>query len=454
VPGSDRANFSSPRSSLLEGTVAMVGPARCAAFEILRRIVDETAYSDHLLAQTKVRALSPRDRNLTTEIVYGTLRWQLLLDHFIESTSSRSLAELGSGVRSLLRLSIYQMAFLQRIPVHAIVNDAVEIAKQRVSWKASTFLNGVLRALSRSRPWESTHMTIPPWVRVSLPEWLWRRWSDRFGTDAAREFALSLNRAPQVAFRRDRRLATAAREVLQKHSIASELVPGALILRGRRSSIAEHLESTGVYIQDEASQLIPFVLAPIEHCTAWDVCAAPGGKTRILMELVGGRGRLVASDRNLARSIRMKRALHRSGEHDFVVLDAERPLPWRSGFDAILADAPCSGLGTLRRNPEIKWRRHPGELAELHRRQCRILSQAAESLRSGGRILYSTCSTEPEENEQVVEEFLDTHPRFRILKPANPPGIGDWIGEDGQIRTFPSSRLWDGFFAALMIRDS
>lgn len=411
----------------------MISPARRLAFKVLLRIESGKHFSDDLLNSSAMEELELRDRRLTTEIVYGTLRLQGLLDYVLAPLSSKPWADVEQEPKILLRMSLYQLWHMDRIPDHALVNDAVELAKSRGKG-IDRFVNAILRRLTRVRPWRDGDCLrdAPPWVRVSLPEWLWRRWAERFGESAAFEYGSALNRPPQAAYR------------LSEEAVSetvSDLVPGAGIASERASDLQ---------YQDEASQLIPHLLGASAGWKVWDACAAPGGKAAILAGICGESGLVVASDLKTRRVFRMAEML--KGRLHMVVLDAAQPSPFRSDFDGVLADVPCSGLGTLRRNPEIKWRFRPDEFQALQKRQIRILESVAENVRIGGRLLYSTCSTEPEENEQVVESFLRSHPEFSPEAPSSPPGIDDWIGRDLYVRTFPSSRLWDGFFAALMVR--
>jgi 16S rRNA (cytosine967-C5)-methyltransferase len=236
---------------------------------------------------------------------------------------------------------------------------------------------------------------------------------------------------------------------------SSEIVPGAFLIRGSGPA-GERLRATSVHFQDEASQLIPYLLEPLPGRRVWDTCAAPGGKSAILGQLVRPDGMVFSSDVSLTRILRMRDLLGSTGgrSHELLAADATRAAPFRVGFDAVLVDAPCSGLGTLRRNPEIKWRFSPGRLGLLRDAQTLIINNAAGVVRSGGVLLYATCSTETEENEEVVDSFLSSHPQFRLERPANPPGIVRWLDGRGFFRSFPGERLWDGFFAALMVRVS
>ncbi|PYV35853.1 MAG: hypothetical protein DMG09_18870 [Acidobacteria bacterium] len=430
----------------------MVAPARRVSWQVLSQIETRAAFSDYVLNSALTGELEPRDCRLVTEIAYGTLRWQSLLDFVLRGVVSGQWKHIDPLVKTLLRMSLYQMWLMQRIPDHALVHDAVELAKDCTRGGADKLVNAVLRRLSNDRPWlrEDFERRCPAWDRVSLPRWLWQRWARRYGQEITREYALSLNNPPRAAYRLQtppgRRLAQDGPEPFE----ASDLVPGAIFVpKGRE---AEPCENTRA--QDEASQLIPHLLGSIEGKLVWDVCAAPGGKSSILVELAGSAGRVIATDLHYTRARRLKRSLEIScnGGYDVLVLDASREVPFRLPFDVVVVDAPCSGLGTLRRNPEIKWRVGPQNLKSLHEAQSRILEAAARSVRVGGLLLYSTCSTEPEENEAVVASFLASHASYVLVRPVSPPGIDSWTGPDNMVRTFPSTRLWDGFFAALLQR--
>lgn len=448
----------------------MIASARKAAYDVLRRIELHSAHSDDALHSGTVSCLEDRDRNLVTEITYGALRWQGWLDYVLGRAISRSWDTVDPEIRILLRLSLYQMSCMDRIPDHASINDAVELAKCSLKPGAARFVNGVLRKLSRQRPWVAPEFCrdCPMWTRVSMPRWLWERWEARFGTDRACEYALSLNRPPRAAFRlRGKGEPTPSSQPVEPRTlgdgekesrsffpmpgmIRSELVPEAyLVDEGKLLHIYNDQR-----IQDEASQLIPHLLGTVDGARVWDACAAPGGKSAILVERCGPSGWVISSDRDPDRAHLILDKLSGCGgaRSDVLIADAEFPFPFRIRFDAVLADVPCSGLGTLRRNPEIKWRLQEEQLLELGLRERRLLDAVAGAVRTGGMLLYSTCSTEPEENELVVEEFLRSHPEFRLQKPSFPCGIDDWLDLKGMFRSFPSSRLWDGFFAALMVR--
>jgi 16S rRNA (cytosine967-C5)-methyltransferase len=427
----------------------LIAPARIAAFELLCRIELQQAHSDDALNSETVGALEPRDRNLVTEIVYGTLRWRGWLDYILEDAIARAWEKVDPKARILLRLSLYQMSRMDRVPDHAIIHDAVELAKLHLRPRAAGFVNGVLRNLGRQRPWlaRDFHRDCPVWVRLSLPRWLWERWEARFGCDRACEFAQALTRQPQTAFRMQ------VQADLPDGAQASDIVPGAYVL----PKDVQLQDDRALRFQDEASQLIPHLLGPIEGSRIWDSCAAPGGKSAILMERIGPSGWLIASDLEPKRAWRLSENLKlcSSARADILVADARMPFPFRGAqFDVVVADVPCSGLGTLRRNPEIKWRFQPEWLAGLHQKQSRLLDAVAGAVRKGGKLLYSTCSTEPEENEQVVEEFLLAFPEFRLQRPVSPLGVEAWLDQKDFFRSYPSARPWDSFFAALLVRAS
>jgi 16S rRNA (cytosine967-C5)-methyltransferase len=426
----------------------MISPARKICYTLLCQIESRRLFSDDAIHSQNLQDLDRRDRNLIAEIIYGCLRWQSLLDYVLSMSSSRAWEEVDPGARILLRMSLYQMWKMDRIPDHALVNDAVELAKRELGKGIDKFINAVLRKLARTRDWAKKELlNAPPWVQVSLPEWLWERWAKRYGAEIVSEYAISLTEIPPISWRCSERL------IESSSTVASELVPGAYIQENRDWDLTEK-HALEFQRQDEASQLIPHLLGPVEGWTIWDCCAAPGGKSAILGYKCGETGRLIASDFQEKRIPLLLNALKSLSirNNEILVADASISPPFRRKFDAVMVDAPCSGLGTLRRNPEIKWNFKPEEFGELQQRQSGILESASKAVRNEGFLLYSTCSTEPEENEDVIRKFLKNNPSFRLVKPCHPAGIERWIGSDNLVRTFPTSRLWDGFFAGLMVR--
>ena len=453
----------------------MTAPSRQLAFRLLERIGANRLHSDDAVNSPEMANLSILDRHMVTEIIYGVLRYRATLDWLLKAHSSCSWQGIATSVKIILRMSLYQLWKMDRVPDHALVNDAVEIAKRTSGPGVARYVNGILRQLTRLRPWEEKDWlaTAPEHVGVSLPPWLWTRWRKRFGRKMAREFALSLLTPPLLVFRLHDRMADGLDDRLEHEADdpcldygfrKSEIVPGTYIA-DRKSELTSHVGAyfqsayfqsayfQSAYFQDEASQMIPHLAGPLPSGSrVWDACAAPGGKSAILAGMMDESGVLVSSDMNPRRMEHLRGVLRDAAGALVLAADARLAPPFRSGFDLVCADVPCSGIGTLRRNPEIKWRIQPGDLKTLQKTQQQILHGVATAVRPGGRLLYSTCSTEPEENEQVVEDFLKIHADFRLEAPAQPAGMERWIGADLMVRTFPGTRLWDGFFAALLVR--
>jgi 16S rRNA (cytosine967-C5)-methyltransferase len=423
----------------------MIAPARIAALNSLIRIEMRAEHSDDVLHSANAADLDSRDQNLHMEIVYGTLRWRAWLDAILCETISRSWESVQPKARVLLEFSLYQMARMDRVPDRAVIHDAVELAKTHLRPGGAGFVNGVLRTLGRQRPWTKPdfHKDLPVWTQASLPKWLWQRWENRFGMERAFEYALSLNQPLHAAFR----ISAEGDAPHPAGARLSDLVPGAWI--STQSMTREERET--LHLQDEASQLVPHLPGDICGQILWDVCASPGGKNAIFIERTGSNGKVISSDlsENRARALRDLWG----GHPEVVVADARQGAPFRFFFDGVAVDVPCSGLGTLRRNPEIKWRMQAEKLKEYGDRQKRMLQSAAQVVRPEGWLLYSTCSTEPEENEDVVRDFLAANPEFYLARPEYPAGIEAWLDEEGFFRSYPGPRLWDGFFAALLLRE-
>lgn len=434
----------------------MISPARRIAYKLLYHIELQRIFSDDALNSPDMETMDIRDRHLTTEIVYGSIRWQGTLDYLLEKQSARSWKDVEDGAKILLRMSLYQMWRMDRIPDHALVNDAVELAKRQLGKGIDRYINGMLRRLSRSRPWKESAFLqdAPGWVRVSMPQWLFKRWVERFGGKQAIDYAFSLNSPPRPAFRVTQK--PGEPDFVPSIATRSEIVPEAYIQTGMESDASNGSAGYPMFhFQDEASQLIPNIFGlDISGKTVWDVCAAPGGKSAILWRLTGESGRVISSDLRKERVLRLIQHLKDAGilHPNVLVADARQRGPFLACFDAVLVDVPCSGLGTLRRNPEIKWHFSPEQFAALQQTQRQILQSASEKVRSGGQLLYSTCSTEPEENEQVIESFLGANPDFYLTVPKFPQGIERWVCRDSMVRTFPTTYVWDGFFAALLVR--
>ena len=430
----------------------MISPARNIAFRLIEQIEARRVNSDDAVNDPEMERLDPRDRHLAAEIIYGVLRRRATLDWVLSGRSTRPWKGIAPKAKIILRMSLYQLWMLDRIPDHALVNDAVELAKIELGHGVSRYVNGVMRGLARIRPWKENNWLdkAPENVQVSLPQWLWARWQKRFGRAVTKEYALSLLLPPRAVFR-------FTSGIQQPDSFVpedieqSEIVPGAFFIK---STIHNPQSAIPNRIQDEASQLIPWLSGPlIPGMRIWDACAAPGGKSAVFAAMPCKGMFLVSSDRSPRRAEHLCGVLRETAFAPLTLAaDARVAPPFCCEFDLVCADVPCSGLGTLRRNPEIKWRIQPGDFNGLRETQDQIIANVSKAVRPGGRLLYSTCSTEPEENERVIKRFLETHPDFRIQAPEYPAGIERWTGKDMMVRTFPTGRLWDGFFAALLVK--
>lgn len=453
-----------------------VSPARAAAFDILLRVEQQDAYAAELLHARQYANLSHPDHALATELVMGVLRWRSLLDERISTASSRKLARLDPEVLVALRLAAYQLLFLSRIPARAALNESVELVKRARKRSAATFVNAILRKLSAtigdtatddaSRR-EDRHSvalaaiataTDPPSLAQlsAHPLWLVERWVHEFGFETAKLICLHNQSVPVTAIcLRDPALENELRNA------GVHIEPGCL-LSSARTVLSVDVTKTRAFaegrvaIQDEASQLVALLVG--HGSRLLDCCGAPGGKTAILAER-NPDAAVIATELHFHRA-RLLRKLVASRNVHVVCADTCCP-PFVIPFDRILVDVPCSGTGTLARNPEIKWRLRPEDLTDLHSRQLDILRSAMSHVAPGGRLVYSTCSLEPEENSLVVEKALTAEPSFHLLdcreelhrlKSEGELTVDnfDALLSGKYLRTIPGVLPVDGFFAAIL----
>jgi 16S rRNA (cytosine967-C5)-methyltransferase len=456
------AHLPSPKSA--------VSPARAAAFDILLRVESESSYASDLLHSAAYERLSHADHALATELVMGALRWRSRLDEEIATASSQPLAKLDAEILIALRLALYQFRWLTRVPQRAALHESVELVKRARKRSATTFVNAVLRKLSASKQnWTLDDECSTPEALARAfahPLWLVERWANQYGLPAAQAICKHNQSIPITAIRV--RTPTAADEVACE---GVTLIPGGLLSSARRVQAGD-ITSNQTYsigkivIQDEASQLVATLVA-----NGWktgtrilDCCAAPGGKTLALadrnpqaaitaIELHPHRARLLQ---------KLLQAAHSTARIQIIVADAQR-LPTSISFNCVLADVPCSGTGTLARNPEIKWRLQLDDLRDLQGRQIAILRAALAQIAPGGRLIYSTCSLEKEENEDVVAQALAGSNSFRQLDCRGElerlKAAGELIWPDTAsltsgpyLRTIPGVHPCDGFFAAILGR--
>jgi 16S rRNA (cytosine967-C5)-methyltransferase len=492
-----------------------VSRARAIAFDVLRRVEAENAYATDLLHAELGPQINSKDAALATELVLGVLRWRRLLDFLLTRQLKRpkrsgsepgrpesDIERLDLPVAIALRMGLYQLRFLERIPASAAVNESVELVKRARKSSAASLVNAVLRRCAQKgtasgarssgakNPTTShadasasrtTHAfpqaedLLPREASLaerlailhSHPTWIVKRWLTQFGEQRTLRLLEANNRVP--------RLTCALHDVTHREQILDDLAkggltiePGALLQNtfaasGGTVTATAPFRRGAISIQDEASQLIPLLLGVRPGNRVLDLCAAPGGKTAPLVLAATPTGIVIAADRHAHRVRAMRKhfeRLHLSRVH-ILELDAEKPLPFAAEFDRILADAPCSGTGTFARHPEIRWRLKPKQLAELHRLQFALLRSALEGLVPGGRIVYSTCSLEPEENEDVMAEVMRAEPGVHmvptaeiatLLAPHLAQGVdvASLFDRSGYFRTFPGEQPTDGFFAAVL----
>jgi 16S rRNA (cytosine967-C5)-methyltransferase len=415
--------------------------------------------------------LSPRDHAYAVELAKGTIRHQLTLDWRLQPILERPLHRYPHLIQTLLRIGAYQVLHMDRVNRAAAVNETVEASKKfsgTLSRDWSGFVNGVLRNLLRqpepSWPDPARDPVEALAIRHSCPNWIASRWLARYGYDRADELCRRSAEIPGVTIRVNRLKIDREdlRQLLQAAGVQIEptsVSPVGLKLGrcGPLTSLPGFKEGY-FYIEDEAAQLIPPLLAPEPGERILDLCAAPGGKCTHLAELMHDHGEVVAVDRQQARLAKLKENVARLGLSSIHPLcaDARGDLVTRlkrkgtTLFDRILVDAPCSGLGVLRRHPEGKWRKQASDLARHQRLQIELLSASRELLRPGGWLVYSTCSTEPEENEEVVERFCRAHPEFQreTVAPCLPPKGLSFLTSRGEFSTVGNHEGMDVFFAA------
>ena len=434
-----------------------MSPAREAAFAILLRVERESAYAVELLHSPLLERLSAADRNLAHSIVMGVLRWQSLLDAAFLLLVAVPVKKLDPEVLIALRMGIYQLAFLDRIPGHAIVNDAVELVKKHKKRSAAGLVNALMRKLASGREHLITRGKGLA-HDYAHPRWLVEKWVVQFGQEKTRAICRYDQQIPSTTLRLS--------EEAQENNLRAEgiqLARGALMKNSRVVTAGDVTESKSfrsgrVAIQDEGSQLVAALVG--EGKRILDCCAAPGGKTAALATALPD-AQIYATEIHPHRA-RLLRQMTPHANVQVFTADA-RQLPFGADFDRVLADVPCSGTGTLARNPEIKWRLKPEDIPDLQQRQIAILTSALKHVAPGGRLVYSTCSLENEEDEEVVKAALREHPEFEVLSMQQElaklknSGLLVWpeietLVSGSFLRTIPGVHPCDGFFGAILQR--
>ncbi|MFZ1983680.1 MAG: 16S rRNA (cytosine(967)-C(5))-methyltransferase RsmB [Desulfatitalea sp.] len=452
--------------------MSQTSPARRIAFDILNRVYEGRYPLDHWLdqADSRLMALGRADRALVHALVYGTLRWQSRLDYTIDHLASKP-AKIDLRVRTILRLALFQIQHMDRIPDSAAVHSAVELAKESRLFWAAGFINGLLRRAAARAPiaWPDPNETpdLSMATQYSFPSWLTARWIARWGVEETQRLCEAINTIPSVTLRTntlktDRAVLMAAIQTEAAQIQATPYAPEGVTISTLARPIPQWstFEQGWFQVQDEAAQLVAHLLSPLPGETIWDACAGLGTKTAHVAQLMKNQGRLLASDLNPSKLNRLAREMQRLGisivtcrSMDLTAPGVDTDLPH---FDRILVDAPCSGLGVLQKNPDGKWKVAAEDLVRNQERQITLLERTATHLRAGGLLVYAVCSFEPEENTAVVNAFLQKHPEFAIQPPGMRP-IADaqphaLLTPEGWLNTFPHRHRMDGFFAVAFIK--
>lgn len=438
--------------------------------DVLTQVEQEGAYSNLLLnSALQKSSLAKSDAGLATELIYGTISRFNTLDYFLDKFVNKGVQKLQPWVRALLRISLYQVIFLDRIPDHAVVSEAVNLAKRRGHQGISGMVNGVLRNILRQKESLAIPENMPPAQRISLqhshPLWLVERWISQYGIETAEAICAANNEPPAVSVRvnttmisRDDMLELMSSQGFE--AAPSPLSPYGIVVRGAGNmALTDWYRDGMISIQDESSMLVAEAVKPEPGMRVLDCCAAPGGKSAHMGELMKDEGSIVANDIHAHKGKLISDQAGRLGLDSISIVTGDaldlvdRFEP--ASFDRILLDAPCSGLGVIRRKPDLKWGKSQEDIHEIAALQLRLLESVSTLLRPGGLLVYSTCTIEPLENEGVVSAFLDSHSGFGIAE----DGLGDLsrlegksLQRGGGIQILPQHYHSDGFYIARLGR--
>ncbi|WP_339831371.1 16S rRNA (cytosine(967)-C(5))-methyltransferase RsmB [Paenibacillus sp. FSL R7-0272] len=443
--------------------------ARALAVKVLSAVEQDGAYSNlELNRRLKEADLSSADAGLATELVYGTIARRNTLDYYLERFVAKGTAKLQPWVRSLLRISAYQLIYLDRIPEHAVVSEAVNLAKKLGHQGISGMVNGVLRNMIRNKEQLHVPSHLPVAERISLehshPLWMVERWIAQYGEETTEAICRANNEPPAVSIRVNTTMTT--RDKLMEEMVssgavveASHLSPDGILVRSGGNMALTSWYRDGLFsVQDESSMLVAEAVAPEEGQKVLDCCAAPGGKTAHIAEKMRDRGRIIANDVHAHKRELILDQAERLGLSciDAVTgdaLDLDKRYA-ESSFDRILLDAPCSGLGVIRRKPDVKWTKSSSDIEDISSLQRELLDCVAPLLKPGGILVYSTCTIESAENEDMVADFLDRHPEYKAIETSawSQPGSREWKAVNGGVQILPQYAHSDGFYIARLTK--
>jgi len=433
---------------------------RALAFSAIQRIEADKAYTDIVLSHLFSGDLSHHDKAFLSELVRGTIRWKKNLDWIVDQLL-RTSNKVPEQLRWILWLGLYQIRLMSRVPNFAAVNESVTLAKKFVGQKWAGVVNGVLRSFIRNPtgikyPSMNSNPVKSLALRKSYPEWLIRRWINQLGIEETQQLCDAFNEAPSLSVRINSLQTNAEtfEDLLHKRKIEykKSIVRDFYVLKKLPFDLQTELLDAGlITIQDESAGLPGLLLAPKPGEIIFDLCAAPGGKSFHAAELANDSARIVSGDINISRIDLLKKTKMRLGIHSVQLIAADAKHFPAASADKVLLDAPCSGLGVMRKKPDLRWRKSEEGIRELVFLQRKLLKEAARLLKPGGHLIYSTCTMAPEENENMIHEFLQNNPQFETPSTLN-RFIPQVVTSDGFIKTWPHRHNMDGSFAAIMVK--
>ncbi|MCX7908270.1 MAG: 16S rRNA (cytosine(967)-C(5))-methyltransferase RsmB [Ignavibacteria bacterium] len=437
---------------------------RATAIKILNRFERSDSYLEKLIDKAiKDSKFNEMDTALLTEIVYGVIRWKAKLDYVLVGFYFGDYLKCLNVVKNAMRIALYQIMFLDRIPLYAAVNESVEYVKRIQGEKTAGIVNAVLRNIARNidnirYPEREEDLVYHLAVMYSYPRWIVKRWLDYFGETNAEKMLFTSNRKPYITlrvntFKTTTEIVVSELKKLNVPFFISPYYPNSLVIRKPRLNISSlPLFTDGlVTIQDTSATLAALLANPQPGQLIYDMCAAPGGKSFVLAEIMKNTGKVVAIDKYNSKLRFIEEGAKRLGLENIEIRSGDATnLIFEVPGDIVFLDVPCSGLGTIAKNPDIKWKREREDIYKLAEIQKTILKNATKNVKVGGAIVYSTCTTEPEENEENIEWFLKNFPNFKLDPAEN--YISDKLCENGFLKTLPFKHYIDGAFAARLIR--